>query len=103
MSLQNERFIAVQNEFKCGLGKAILVALGLSVCSSGLQAAPNNDKSWREGRILVKPRAGLPEAELEKLLEDTEEDVKSLEDAISSQKVPTAPGDNLPIPALTGT
>ena len=41
----------------------MLFALGLSVSGGGLDAAPKHDQEWREGRILVKLRAGLPEAD----------------------------------------
>jgi len=68
MSSQNQQFSAGRRKSSGTLRKAILVALGLSVCGGGLQAAPDDDKGWREGRILVKPRAGLPEAEIEKIL-----------------------------------
>jgi hypothetical protein len=68
MTLQNTQFIAGQCKVNGALRKAILVALGLSVYSGGLQAAPKDDKDWREGRILVMLRAGLPEAEIENIL-----------------------------------
>jgi thermitase len=68
MSLQKKQYITGQRKFSVTLSKAIVVVLGLSVCSGGLQAAPKNDKAWREGRILVQPRAGLEEAEIDKIL-----------------------------------
>ena len=68
MSSQNQRFIAGRRKVNGTLTKVAMVALGLSVCSGVLQAAPQNDKAWREGQILVQPRAGLPEAEIEKIL-----------------------------------
>ncbi|RLQ20742.1 peptidase S8 [Seongchinamella sediminis] len=46
----------------------MLVALGLAIASGGLQAAPDSDNPWREGRILVKPKAGLSDAEFDRIL-----------------------------------
>ena len=47
--------------------KAVLV-VGLLGGASGLaHAAP--DKPWKEGQILVKPKAGLPEGEFDKILQ----------------------------------
>jgi len=47
--------------------KSALAAALLSVASiAAAHAAP--DKPWKEGQILVKPKAGLPEAEFDKIL-----------------------------------
>ena len=68
MSLSKKQVLAGQRSGTGGLGKSILVALGLAIASSVLQAAPGNDNAWREGRILVKPKAGLSDAEFDKIL-----------------------------------
>ena len=68
MSLSKKQVLAGQRSGNGGLGKSILVALGLAIASSVLQAAPGNDNAWREGRILVKPKAGLSDAEFDKIL-----------------------------------
>ena len=68
MFIKNQKFLTDRRKVNVTLRKAVLVALGLSVCSGVLQAAPKDDKGWREGRILVQPRAGLPEAEVERIL-----------------------------------
>lgn len=48
--------------------RAALLALGLSVFCGELQAAPQSDKPWREGRILVKPLSGLQQGEFDQIV-----------------------------------
>lgn len=68
MTSKKQQFKAGQRKINGTLGRAVAVALGLSVCGGGLMAAPADGKEWREGRILVQPKAGLPEAEMDKIL-----------------------------------
>ncbi len=51
MSSKNQKFLVGRGGVNGTLERAVLVALGLSVCSALLQAAPKDDNVWREGRI----------------------------------------------------
>jgi len=60
--------LSASNQHKISvLRNLMLLALGATVMGAGVQAAPP-EKPWKDGRILVKPRAGLPQAEFEKIL-----------------------------------
>jgi len=62
------------------LSRALQVALmaGLLVGVSGVANA-RPDKPWREGRILVKPKAGLPEAEFDRILKRRQPQARTTE------------------------
>lgn len=48
--------------------RAAVVALGSLFLCAAVQAAPPQGHKWKEGRVLVQPRAGLPAEELDEVL-----------------------------------